>query len=158
MASSGNVARFNQCCFNQARFVTADGPQRRKTHMPLPVPVTAGFMIGVADYLEEHKDLLITKKYDPTDDIAKLRADAATISRENQTQETLKSDLKRQTVLVEEKAGTGYADASTLLDTGIGKLGKTTPEGKQGARLRSTLRSNSGGSNPPPTPPTPPTP
>ncbi len=112
-------------------------------------------MIGVADYLEEHKDLLIAKKYDPTDDIAQLRADAATVSKENQKQETMKSDLKRQTALVEEKAGTGYADASTLLDTGTGKLGKTTPEGRQGAKLRSDLRGNSGGSTPPPASPTP---
>jgi len=122
----------------------------------LPVATTVGFMVSVADYLDEHKQTLIAKKVDPTDNIAKLRADAATISTENQKQESMKADLKTQTVVVEDKCGAGYADTSGILNTAINTLGMSTPEGQQGARLRSQLHSSKGGGeNPPPAPPNP---
>jgi len=122
----------------------------------LPVATTVGFMVSVADYLDEHKTTLIAKKVDPTDNITKLRADAATISTENQKQESLKAVLKTQTALIEEKCGIGYSETSGILNIAINALGQSTPEGQQGARLRSTLRPRKDGGNPaPPTPPTP---
>jgi hypothetical protein len=123
----------------------------------LPVATTVGFMVSVADFLDEHKATLTPSGYDPTADIAKLRGDANTLSDENQTQENMKAALKTQTMLVEQKNGGGYDTASGILDAAVGKLGKSTPAGQQGARLRSLLRGrdSSGGGEQPPPPPAP---
>ena len=112
----------------------------RRRYVSYPVTTTTGFMLAVADYLDKYKVQLIAKKLDPTDDIAKLRDDAAELTRQNGVQEGLKTDLKNQTATVEQLNGDGYGDASTMLDSAIGKIGKTTTEGKQGAELRVQLR------------------
>ena len=117
-----------------------------------PVVTTTGFMLGVADYLEKYKTQLIAKKLDPTDDIAALRADAATLTAQNGVQEGLKTQLKDQTAVVSGLNNNGYGSASTLLDSAVGKIGKTTAQGQEGSDLRANLRSN------PPKPSTPPTP
>jgi hypothetical protein len=134
-------------------FFDTDAPitHRRRT-VSYPVTTTTGFMLGVADFLDKYKVQLIAKKLDPTDDIAKLRTDAAELTRQNGVQEGLKTDLKNQTALVEDLNGTGYGDASTLLDAAIGKIGKTTTEGKEGGQLRSKLNSSKKATPKPPTP------
>ena len=143
--------RFNEVRFNEFRFSGEAAQPNRKAHSMYPITVTTGFMNSVASFLAKYKADLIAKKLDPTDDIAQLPLDAKALTDANQDQESLKTQLKEKTTQVEDLNSQGYANASTLLDAAIGKLGKTTPAGKEGARLRSQLRGrDTGGATPPP--------
>ena len=80
------------------------------------------------------------------------RADAADLTKANGEQEGLKTSLKNKTEEVVNRNETGYTDASSVLNTGMGKLGNGTPEAQEGTNLRKRLGGN------PPSAPKPPTP
>jgi len=111
-----------------------------------------GFAQEVRAFLNKYKTQLIAKGYDPTAIIAEINTDAESLATENATQESLKTQLKNQTIVVETKRDNLYNKISTTLEAAVGLLGKTTPEGKEGLLIRSTLRGE------PPAPPTPPPP
>lgn len=57
----------------------------------------------------------------------------------NAEQETLKRQLGEKTAETEAALDAAYRNASTKLDALVGALGKTTPLGKQAAKLRSDV-------------------
>ena len=120
----------------------------------IKAPVLIGFTTEVKAYLAKYKPTLVAKSYDPTADMTQLGADCQVFSDEDQNQETMKTVLKNKTAQVEALNDALYRLASTTLDTAISKLGKTTAEGKEGARIRSKLHGH-GPSNPPTPPPHP---
>ena len=114
-----------------------------------------GFLDSVADYLEHYKAVLIPKKYDPTDDITGCRAAAMALSKTDGDQEKLKTDLAKKTDEVNGLCDGHYTEASGMLDTAIGKLGKRSLEADEARRLRKTVRGRTpknNGNTPPPTP------
>ncbi len=128
---------------------------RKQKHMSNIKPsALIGFTTEVKAFLMKYKPTLVAKSYDPTADMTQLGDDCATFSTEDQNQESMKTALKNKTDEVQGLADDLYKLASSTLDAAISKLGKTTPEGKEGARIRSKLRGN-GGSSPTPPPPTP---
>lgn len=98
-----------------------------------------GFLNRTADFLDKYKTNLTAKKFDATDAIARLRAAALALSALDEAQEAIKTQLKNKTIEVETALGDDYGDCSTTLDIAIGALGKTTPEGKEGSTIRSSL-------------------
>ena len=132
-----------------------EGLRLRSTLRGRQIDDVIGFAKELTAFLNKYKTQLIAKGYDPTTIIGEINTDATTLANENATQESLKTQLKNQTVVVETKRDGLYAKISSTLDVGIGLLGKTTPEGKEGQQIRTTLL---GSTAPAPTPPTPPTP
>ena len=130
------------------------GPQKERKNktMPLPSDSLIGFATQVKEFLAKYKTELTAKNYDPTNDIASLMADCGTFATEDQKQESIKTDLKNQTEKVNGLGGDLYDMTSSTLDAAVGKLGKTTAEGKEGQKIRSNLRGKT------PKPPKPPTP
>jgi hypothetical protein len=119
------------------------------------VPQNIGFTIEVADYLEHYTTQLTAAGLNSAATITALRGFATDLSQLNQEQENLKTGLKNKTAEVDAKHAETYNAASSALDMAIGALGKTTAEGKEGARIRSTLRGRSPSEPTPPTPPAP---
>lgn len=70
----------------------------------------------------------------------------------NDAQEAKKAALKTATMEWDAAAKPCYDFFSSKLDAMIGAYGKTTPMGKQLARIRSDIRRGNGGTPPPPTP------
>jgi len=120
----------------------------------LPIDDVIGFAQQVRAFLNKYKTQWIAKGYDPTTIIADINSDAEDLATENATQESLKTQLKNQTVVVETKRDALYNKISTTLDAAAGLLGKTTAEGKEGLAIRASL---GGLPTPPPSPPPPPT-
>lgn len=120
--------------------------------MGLPSDDLIGFATEVKMFLDANKAALIAKSYDPTADIARLGTDCETFSEEDREHEAMKTALKEKTDDMETLASALYDDASSTLDAAIGKLGKTTEKGKEGARIRSKLRARRPNTEPPPSP------
>lgn len=134
---------------------SATGAGKQRSTMKIPSADLIGFTTQVKEFLNKYKAPLIAKNYDPTNDMADLGTKCGTFSTEDQKQESMKTDLKNQTNLVNGLGNDLYDLTSSTLDAAIGKLGKTTPEGKEGARIRSNLRGRGGSDTPPPPPPNP---
>ena len=118
------------------------GPQAGRKHktMALAPDSLIGFATQVKEYLNKYKTTLVAKDYDPTNDITGLTTDSGTFATEDQAQESIKTALKNQTDKVVGLANDLYDTCSSILDVAVGKLGKTTAEGKEGAKIRSKLR------------------
>lgn len=102
------------------------------------------FMTKLADGIEGYKTLLTTdKNYDPTADIARLRALVGILSPLDAKQEKAKADLKKLTLEVEGTSDSQYTEASGILDIIMGKLGKTSAEAKSLQHLRTELQAKS---------------
>lgn len=99
-----------------------------------------GFLTQVADYFEQYKPALIAKNYDPTNDITALRSSATILSQLDTEQEGIKTALSNKTDQVNGQCNSGYATASNRLDMAIGAFGKSSAEGKEGTRIRKSLR------------------
>lgn len=133
-----------------------EGLRLRSTLRGRQIDDVIGFAKELVAFLNKYKTQLIAKGYDPTAIIAEINSDAENLATENATQESLKTQLKNQTVVVETKRDALYNKISTTLDAAAGLLGKTTPEGKEGLAIRARLR---GIPSSPPTPaPAPPSP
>lgn len=108
------------------------------------VAANVAFMTKLADGIEGYKTLLTTEKsYDPTADIARLRALVAILSPLDAKQEKAKADLKNLTDEVEAASDTQYVEASSILDVVMGKLGKSSAEAKSLQKLRTEARGSS---------------
>ncbi len=113
-----------------------------------------GFAQQVRAYIIKYQTKLTAAGYDSTAVVAQLDTDAESLATENQTQETLVSDLKDQTKLVEKKIKDLYKKISGTVDVAAGLLGKKTAQGKEGLNIRKNLL----GTSPSPSPPSPPPP
>ncbi len=111
-----------------------------------------GFTTQVKEFLTKYKPKLVASNYDPTNDMAGLGGDCQTFATESQEQESLKTTLKIKTGEVTALASDLYDTTSTILDAAIGKLGKKSAEGREGAKIRSTLRGRKPKPAPAPTP------
>jgi len=123
--------------------------------MPLQSDDLIGFTTQTKAFLMKYQAQLTAANYNPATDITALEADCATFATEDQNQETMKTALKNKTAAVITLANALYNKTSSTLDAAIGKLGKTTNEGKEGARIRSILRGRGPNTPTPPAPPTP---
>jgi hypothetical protein len=135
-----------------------EGLRLRSTLRGRQIDDVIGFVQQVRAYLNKYKTTLIAKGYDPTAVIAEINNDAAALATENALQDSLTTQLKNHTVIVETKRDALYNKVSTTLDAATGLLGKTTPEGKEGLAIRATLRGLPTPTPPPPPPTPPPTP
>jgi hypothetical protein len=72
----------------------------------------------------------------------------------NTEQENAKVALKKKTEALDTASEDAYLDASGMLDSIAGLLGKTTPEAKNALAIRSRVRQGGGETPEPPTPPT----
>ena len=111
--------------------------------MPMTHTETIGFCAEVAQYLEENKADLQASGLDVSAWIPEINGKSDVAVTKNGEQNELKVQLKNKTVESDNADDDAYKTASTRLDAAIGVLGKTTALGKQGAKIRSSVRRKS---------------
>jgi hypothetical protein len=134
----------------------AETPHKKmaETKTSYPVNEVLGFSAGVKQMLANYKAQMITAKVDPSDIIAKLGPNTDALALENGKQETLKTQLRDQTKLVEGLNTTAYADASQGCDLVIAAFGKRSEQAAEATRLRKGVRPVSRNNGNPPAPTT----
>ncbi len=117
---------------------------------------TVGIITGTIAYLEEQAniDRLATKDFIATPHMARLTAKLKAVNKLNTEQENAKVALKKKTEDLDTASEGAYMDASGLLDSMAGHLGKTTPEAKNVLAIRSRVRKSGGTAPTQPKPPT----
>ena len=117
---------------------------------------TVGIITGTIAYLEEQAniDRLATKDFNAAPHVARLTAKLKAVNKLNTEQENAKVALKKKTKDLDTASEDAYLDASGLIDSIAGHLGKTTSEAKNVLAIRSRVRKAGGAAPAPPTPPT----
>ena len=98
-----------------------------------------GFCDNLFEFMKQHEAVVQDAGISITvwqAEVDKLKQVAVT---KNAEQETLKRQLGEKTQETEAALDAAYKNASTRLDALVGALGKTTPLGKQAAKLRSDV-------------------
>jgi peptide subunit release factor RF-3 len=121
----------------------------------MPVNEAIGYGQQAKALLTTYKDAMIAKDSDPTARITRLETKVTTVTNENQKQEAIKTTLRDQTTLVEEKKDDLERESSSACDAIIAAFGRDSEQGREATKLRSSVtskRSKQSGT-PPPTPP-----
>lgn len=98
-----------------------------------------GFADQVIQLMEDNKEALGQEGLDVTNKITKLDGLKDTAVGEAQKQDEMETASKIQTKVSQTSSKKCYDETSTTLDAVIGVLGKTTPAGKQAAKIRSSM-------------------
>jgi hypothetical protein len=104
---------------------------------------TVGFLKAVTEFMTKNGVTLSGLGFAADAKAQELRTLLDTLVSENATQEGMKSQLVKQTKVVESVSRQAYTTGSGMVDAMAGFLGKTTPEAKALARLRSDVRAGS---------------
>ena len=111
-----------------------------------------GFSTKMETLLTTLKTDMVAAKVDPTDLIAKLKPGRDSLTTQNEKHESLKQQLKDQTITVNGLNTTAYNDASA----GVGKIeaafGKNSAQFREATALRKAVRpvSRNSGNTPAP--------
>lgn len=107
--------------------------------MALSTTETVGFLDQLSQLMRNSKDALKIGGLDVTNWITDTDDSKNGCLEKDAEKDALKAASKAKTKESETANTTAYKKGSTRLDSIIGVLGKDTPEGKQAARLRSSL-------------------
>jgi hypothetical protein len=105
-----------------------------------PVNEVLGFMSGSQQMLTTKKTEMIAKGVDPTALIASLGTKHTSLNNENITQESLKTQLRNQTTVVENEKADGYDLASRACDMIISAYGRTSEAAVEATNMRKSVR------------------
>ena len=96
-----------------------------------------GFMGDIKQLMEDNQADLQDKGLNVAAWVPQLAEKLDTSTKLNSAQEALKTDLKNATNASRAADKDGYNTSSSMLDAIVGAFGKSTPIGKQAARIRS---------------------
>lgn len=105
-----------------------------------PVTRILGFCDAARQMLNVHQTQMIAAGVNPGALMALLPTQLDDLNAKNTVQESLKTQLRERTVLVDAAKGVAYATASQACDRMISAFGRTSEEGKEAIRLRRSLR------------------
>jgi len=121
-----------------------------------PVDDVIGYAQQAREMLNTYKTDMTAKGFDPTTLLATLATTTTTLVGKNQEQEAAKTALRTLTTEVEGIKDETERAASSACDSILAAFGRSSEQGKEATRLRSSIapraRSSSGGT-PPPAPP-----
>ena len=98
-----------------------------------------GFCDNLFEFMKQHETVVKDAGISTTTWQTEVDALKQVAVTRNGEQETLKRQLGEKTQETEAALDAAYKNASTKLDALVGALGKTTPLGKQAAKLRSDV-------------------
>ena len=98
-----------------------------------------GFCDNLFEFMKQHETVVKDAGISTTTWQTEVDALKQVAVTRNGEQETLKRQLGEKTQETEAALDAAYKNASTKLDALVGALGKTTPLGKQAAKLRSEV-------------------
>jgi hypothetical protein len=104
---------------------------------------TIGFCTEVSQLIEETTEILREEGIDSAKWVTEITGKKNLATTKNAEQNDLKAQLKTKTAEAQNAVDDAYKSASTRLDALIGIVGKTTPLGKQAAKLRSNINKKS---------------
>ena len=107
--------------------------------MPMTQTEIIGFCTQVAQFLEENAEIFRAAGFDITARAVGVKGNRDSAATADAEQDEMKVMLKTKSGEVKAKFDLAYRDASTLLDAAIGVIGKTTPLGRQAAKIRSSV-------------------
>lgn len=111
-----------------------------KQKVTYPVNEVIGFCGTSEKMLLKYKAQMIAAKVDPSDLIATLGTDSTTLASANDVQEGIKTQLKDQTIVVNQAAADAYADCSNACDMVITAFGRGTSQAQEATNLRKSVR------------------
>jgi len=134
------MARFDESNFDESFFDEDEPTTPRRTHMStMPVTDAIGYGERAKQMLTDYKDDMTAKGSDPTTRISYLGTQAATLSAEDQKQETMKSELAAQTALVNTAKDDLVKAASAACDLVIATFGRGSGQAKEATNLRNSV-------------------
>jgi hypothetical protein len=98
-----------------------------------------GFCQSTRDMVNTYKTQMAAEGVDPTAQLAQLDTTQTGLSTQNAAQESLKTQLRKQTMVVESARDKAYTVASNLCDQVITAFGKTSEQAQEATNLRKKL-------------------
>lgn len=123
-----------------------------ETKVTYPVEDVMGFCQSTKAMVNTYKTAMIAAGVDPTAALAALDPAVATLNAENAVQENIKTELRKQTPIVEAARNAAYGKASNLCDMVLTAFGRTSEQAKEATNLRKALHPQKAKPATPPTP------
>jgi hypothetical protein len=111
-----------------------------ENNITYPVTEVLGFCDAVVAMLNTHKTAMIATGVDPTAIITTIGAKRDTLNTQNTTQESLKTQLRDQTAVVQTANSDAYHRASNGCDRLIDAFGNTSEQAKEARNLRKSFQ------------------
>ena len=104
-----------------------------------PVEAVLGFCKSTKAMVNTYKTAMTAAGVDPTAMLAVLDPAVTSLNTENATQESIKTQLRNQTPVVEAARDKAYSVASNLCDQVITAFGRTSEQAQEATNLRKKL-------------------